>query len=130
MRFLLVSAITAAAVWIVTYLPFDVTVDGGESGSWARVGVYLLIGAVMAAANLFIRPVVDLLALPIKILTLGLFSLVVGWFMLWLTAWLTTLVPWAELSIGDFWNTVWAALFISLFTWILSLLIPGARRDR
>lgn len=128
MRFLLMSAITAVAVWIVTYLPFDVVVDGGETGTWARIGVYLLIGAVMAAANLVIRPVIDLLALPFKILTLGLFSLVVGWFMLWLTAWLTTLVPWADLSIGGFWDTLWAALVIGIVTWILSLIIPGARR--
>lgn len=129
MRFVLVSAITAVAVWIVTFLPFDVVVDGGDTGTWARIGVFLLIGAVMAAANAFIRPVVDLLALPVKILTLGLFSLVVGWFMLWLTAWLTTLVPWAELQIGGFWDTLWAALVISVVTWLLSLVIPGARKD-
>jgi putative membrane protein len=129
MRFVIVSAITAVAVWIVTLLPLDVVVDGGETDTWTRIGVFLLIGAVITAANLLVKPVIDLLALPFKILTLGLFSLVVSWFMLWLSAWLTTLVPWAELTIGGFWITLLAALIISIITAILSAVVPGARRD-
>ncbi|SEJ59149.1 phage holin family protein [Demequina mangrovi] len=128
MRFVLLSAVTAVAVWLVTFLPLDVEVSGGDAGPWARIGVFLLVGAVMAAANLILKPIVDALALPIKILTLGLFSLVVFWFMLWVTAWLTTLVPWAELTIGGFWSTLGAALLISIITSILSAVIPGARR--
>ncbi|MDN4477870.1 phage holin family protein [Demequina sp. SYSU T00039] len=129
MRFVLLSAITALAVWLVTFLPLGVVVDGGETGTWARIGVFLLVGAVMTAANLLIKPIVDVLTLPVKILTLGLFSLVVAWFMLWLTSWLSTLVPWAELTIGGFWETVLAALVISIITAILSAIVPGARRD-
>lgn len=129
MRFVLLSAITALAVWLVTFLPLGVVVDGGETGTWARIGVFLLVGAVMTAANLLVKPIVDVLTLPVKILTLGLFSLVVAWFMLWLTSWLSTLVPWAELTIGGFWETVGAALVISIITAILSAIVPGARRD-
>ncbi|MDN4483517.1 phage holin family protein [Demequina lignilytica] len=129
MRFVLLSAITALAVWLVTFLPLGVVVDGGETGTWARIGVFLLVGAVMTAANLLVKPIVDVLTLPVKILTLGLFSLVVAWFMLWLTSWLSTLVPWAELTIGGFWETVLAALVISIITAILGAIVPGARRD-
>ncbi|MDN4475150.1 phage holin family protein [Demequina sp. SYSU T00192] len=128
MRFVLVSAITAVAVWLVTLLPLDIAVEGGDGGTWARIGVFLLVGAVMAAANLLIKPIVDVLSLPIKILTLGLFALVTAWFMLWLTAWLTTLVPWAELTIGAFWETLLAALLISLITAILTAVVPGASK--
>ncbi|WP_062519128.1 phage holin family protein [Demequina silvatica] len=128
MRFVLISGISAVAVWLVTLLPLGVEVEGGDGGTWARIGVFLLVGAVMAAANMLIKPLVDILSLPIKILTLGLFALVTAWFMLWLTAWLTTLVPWAELTIGDFWETLLAALIISLITAILTAVIPGAAK--
>lgn len=128
MRLILVSAITAVAVWLVTFLPLGVEVEGGDQGTWARIGVFFLIGLVMAAANALIKPVVDVLTLPVKILTLGLFSLVVAWFMLWLTAWLTTLVPWAELHIGGFWETLFAAVIISIITALLSAVVPGAQR--
>ncbi len=129
MRLILVSVISAIAVWLVTFLPLGVEVEGGDQGPWARVGVFLLIGFVMALANMVIKPVVDVLSLPIKILTLGLFALVTAWFMLWLVSWLTTLVPWAELHIGGFWETLFAAIIISIVTAILSAVIPGARRQ-
>ncbi|WP_160295429.1 phage holin family protein [Demequina aurantiaca] len=126
MRFLLNSIIMAVAVWFVTILPFDVAVEGGDNSTWARLLVFLLVGAVMAAANAIIYPIVKVLAFPIMILTLGLFSLVIAWFMLWLTAWLTTLVPWADLTIGGFWDTLWAAVVIAITSGILGAIIPGA----
>jgi putative membrane protein len=129
MRFILNSIIMAVAVWFVTILPFDVEVHGGEDSSWGRLLVFLLVGALMAAAFAIIYPIVKVLAFPLLILTLGLFSLVIAWFMLWFTAWLTTLVPWAELSIGGFWDTLWAALVIAVTTGILGAVIPGAGRD-
>jgi putative membrane protein len=133
MRFLLTSIITAVAVWFTTVLPFDVAVVGGEEEWWRRALVFLGIGALMAALNAFVKPVVDALTLPVKILTLGLFSLVIGWFILWLASWITENVPviknWATLEIGGFWNTLFAALVIAISVAILSAIIPGAKRD-
>lgn len=129
MRFILNSIIMAVAVWIATLLPFDVEVHGGDESPWSRVLVFLLVGVLMAAATAIVYPIVKVLAFPLMILTLGLFSLVVAWFMLWFTAWLTTLVPWAELTIGGFWDTLWAALVIALTSGILGAIIPGAGRE-
>lgn len=119
----------AVAVWFATILPFDVAVEGGHDSTWGRLLVFLLIGALMAAANAIIYPIIKVLAFPLMILTLGLFSLVIGWFMLSLTAWISTLVPWAELTIGGFWDTLWAALVIAITTGILGAIIPGTGRD-
>lgn len=129
MRFILNSIIMAVAVWFATILPFDVAVAGGDHSSWARILVFLLVGAIMAGANAIVYPIVKALTFPIMILTLGLFSLVIAWFMLWFTAWLTTLVPWAELTIGGFWDTLWAAVVIAITSAVLGVLIPGAGRD-
>ena len=129
MRFILRSIITAFAVWVTTLLPLEVVVDGGDGQWWARLGVFLLIGILITLMNAIIKPIVNMLALPLMILTRGLFALVVGWFMLWLTAWLSEFVPWATLEVGGFWNTLWAALVIAITTAILALIIPGARKD-
>lgn len=131
MKFLLRVVITAAAVWITTLLPLDVSVEGGESGEvWARIGVFLIVGALITLLNAVVRPIVNALTLPLRILTLGLFGLIVGWFMLWLSAWITTtsLVPWATLEIGGFWKTLLAAIVIGITTAILTALVPGAKR--
>jgi putative membrane protein len=130
MRFILLSIICGVAIWLTTLIGFfDVNVEGGEGEWWQRGLVFLAVGAIMAALQMLVRPIVDLLALPLRILTLGLFSLVIGWLMLWLTAWLTTLVDFMELTIGGFWATLWAALFIAIVVAILSAIIPGARRS-
>ncbi|WP_430867954.1 phage holin family protein [Demequina aurantiaca] len=129
MRFILNSIILAASVWFVTFLPFDVAVEGGHDSTWGRVLVFLLVGALMAAATAIVYPIVKVLAFPILVLTLGLFSLVIAWFMLWFTAWLTSLLPWTELTIGGFWDTLWAALVIAITSGVLGAIIPGAGRD-
>jgi len=129
MRFILNSIVLGVAVWLVTFLPFDVSVEGGDDSAWSRALVFLLIGALLAAANAIVRPIVRALSFPIMILTLGLFSLVIAWFMLWLTAWISTQLPWAELTLGDFWHTLLAAIVISVINAILGAVIPGAGRD-
>lgn len=129
MRFVLLSFISGFALWIVTLLPFDVELSGGEGEWWQRALVFLAAGAIMAALHRWVKPVIDLLALPLRILTLGLFSLIIAFFMLWLTSWLTTFVSFMELTIGGFWDTLFAALVIAIIVGIMSAIIPGAQRD-
>ncbi|HET6498203.1 MAG TPA: phage holin family protein, partial [Coriobacteriia bacterium] len=70
---------------------------------------------VLAAVNAFIRPVVSLLALPVTVLTLGLFALVVNALMIYIVSWV---VPGVE-TVG-FFRTVLAALIISIVTALFS----------
>ncbi len=122
------SIITGVAVWFVTILPFDVEVTGGDGGWWQRALIFLGIGALMALLNAIVKPIVKFLSLPILILTLGLFSLVIGWFMLWFTAWITEGLNFVTLTIGGFWDTLWAALVIAIVTSILTAIVPGAKK--
>ena len=71
MRLVIKVAINALAVWLTFWL-----IDGLEWGGdlWALVGVAIILGLV----NAFIKPIVKLLALPIRALTLGLFTLVIN----------------------------------------------------
>jgi putative membrane protein len=130
MYFLIRTVITAVAVWLTTLLPLDVSVEGGEGEWWERALVFLIVAALIVLLNMVVRPIVNMLTLPLRILTLGLFGLIVGWFMLWLSAWLTTtwVVPWATLEIGGFWRTLLAALVIAIVTAILSAVIPAAKK--
>ena len=64
---------------------------------------------VFGIVNAFIRPVAKLLALPLIILTLGIFALVVNGLMLWLTSSLSE-----SLGLGFHVSGFWAALFGSL----------------
>ena len=131
MRFVLKSAIAALAVWIVTLLPLDVIVTGGEDGDWwSRPLVFLAVGAVFVALNAIVKPILKLLALPVLILTLGLFAAVIAWFMLWLTAWITSLFEGVALEIGGFWKTLLAAIVIAIITAVLDPIAKERKKHR
>lgn len=128
MKFLLNVAVTAVAVWIASLLPLDLEVSGGEAEWWTRALVYLGIGAVIVLLNKLLKPVLSVLALPITILTLGLFALVISWFILWLTAWISSHVDFMTLSTGGFWKTLLAAIVIAIASAIMGAIV-GANRD-
>ena len=130
MRFVLNSIITAVAVWFVTILPFEVSVKGGEGEWWTRALVFLVIGMVIAGLNALVRPLLTFLALPCLILTLGLFSLLISWAILYLASWLSGFIPRVELALGGFWDTFWAALVLAIVTAILGAIVPGAGREQ
>ncbi|WP_062070427.1 phage holin family protein [Demequina sediminicola] len=120
MKFVLRAVAMGLAVWVTTLLPLDVAVVGGESEWWTRALVFLAVGALLQLMNQVIKPVISVLALPITILTLGLFTLVINWFILWLAAWLTTFVPDITLELGGFWVTLGAALVIAITSGIVN----------
>jgi putative membrane protein len=131
MKFVLKAAIAALAVWIVTKLPLDVAVTGGSNGDWwSRPLVFLAIGALLVLLNAIIKPIIKIVALPVLILTLGLFSAVIAWFMLWLTSWITSHISGIDFTIGGFWKTLLAAIVIAVITGILDPVTKDRRRNR
>ncbi len=75
----------------------------------------LVAAVVLGAVNLFIRPILLILTLPITILTLGLFSLVINALMAMLAAYL---VP--GLIIVGFWPAFFFALVLSIVNWVFN----------
>jgi putative membrane protein len=80
----------------------------------------VLAALVLAAANLFIRPIFYLLSLPFIIVTLGLFIWLINAFMLWITS---LIIP--PFDLDGFWKTIGAAFIL----WIANMLLGGAMRD-
>ncbi|MGB3521926.1 MAG: phage holin family protein, partial [Mycobacterium sp.] len=113
--FLLRAALTGLALWIVTQIVPGVEIVGGDT-TLQRVGIIFVIALIFGLVNAFIKPVVQLLSIPLYILTLGLFHIVINALMLWITAWITdkTAKHWG-LYIADFWwDAIWAAIVLSL----------------
>ncbi len=126
MFFLFRVVVTAAAVWIVTLLPLDVAVTGGNEAWWSRVLVYLGIAAILVLVTMIVKPIVNLLTLPLRILTLGLFSLIINWAMLELTSWFTGKLSFGTLELGGFWKTLLAAFAIA----VISVLLGSATKKK
>ena len=127
MGFLLRAALTGLALWLVTVFVGGIDFVGGD-GPWQRLGIILVVAVIFGLVNAFIKPVVQILSIPLYILTLGLFHIVINAFMLWLTAWITEHTTHWGLQIDQFWWTaIWAAIVLSLVSWVLSLIVRDAR---
>ncbi|MCS7222615.1 MAG: phage holin family protein [Anaerolineae bacterium] len=119
-RLLIRLVINAAALWVAAQL-----VEGihAERSVETLVVVALIFGLV----NAFIRPVLAVLTCPLRIMTLGLFTLVLNAFMLWLTS---AVASWlgVEFRVEGFFPAFWGALVISFVSVILSLFISEEKR--
>jgi putative membrane protein len=104
-------AINAAAVWLAVVL-----VDGlGHEGEWWTL---VIIAAVLAVLNTFVKPILKLLSLPVVILTLGLFLLVLNALMLQIVVAISDATGLGLTSTGFFWATFLGAIVISIASWI------------
>ncbi|MCX6502957.1 MAG: phage holin family protein [Microbacterium sp.] len=129
MRLVIRIVVNAFAIWVVTLIPLGVSIIPFAPGETLQLVLSLLaVAAIFAVINTIVGTVVKVLTFPLYILTLGLFSLVVNGFLLWLTAWITQLWSWG-LRVEDFWWGVVAALIITLINWIFGIILRP-RRDR
>ncbi len=92
--------VSALAIVIATYLIPGVTVT--------LFGA-IVLAVVLGIINVFIKPVVKIIALPLTILTLGLFSLVINALFIMLAS---KLVP--GFSVTGFWTAFWFSIVLSL----------------
>lgn len=107
--------VSALAVLISAY-----TLDGVTVSPWWWA---VIIALVLGFINACIKPLVKLLALPLNLLTLGLFTFVINGLMVLLCSWI--LSPHFEVA-----NLGWAIGFsiaLTIVGWILDFLIPSKK---
>lgn len=127
-QFLLRAASTGLALWVVTKVVSGIEFVGGDS-TLQRVGIIFVVAVIFGVVNAFIKPIVQLISIPLYILTLGLIHVVINALMLWITSWITENTTHWGLSIDDFWWTaIWAAIVLSIVSWVLSVVLPDPER--
>src|SRR6478735_6955338 len=128
MAFLLRASLTGFALWIVTFVVSGIDFVGGDT-TLQRIGIILFVAVIFGLVNAIIKPIVQLISIPLYILTLGLFHVVINALMLWITSRITENTTHWGLYIDDFWWTaIWAAIVLSIVSWLLSLITRDAGR--
>jgi putative membrane protein len=120
-------AVNAIALWILDGLWHSIWVTPQGTGVVGTILVYLVVALVLALVNAIVKPVVRVLALPLYVLTLGLFALVVNALMLELVSWLTSATP-LGLHIANFPSAIGAGLVLAILTALISIPFRSARR--
>lgn len=122
MNFIVRWLITAVAVGVAVWLVPGVFV--WNDSTWIAV---FLVALILSLINMSIKPILQILSIPITFLTLGLFYLIVNTLMLYFAAWLANVIFGAGFEIATFGSGFIAAIIISLVSVLLNgLLGPSA----
>lgn len=107
MRIILHWLILSGAVWATTQVVEGVTLTPFYTA--------LIVGACLTLFNMFLKPIITILTLPLNILTLGLFSLFVNGLLFW---YLGTIIK--GFSVTGFYAAFIGALFVSVLNFIIT----------
>ncbi|MBK4731039.1 phage holin family protein [Oxynema sp. CENA135] len=113
MSIIITWLVIAISLLIISKLPTGVEIDGFDRA--------LISAAVLGALNAFLRPLLQILALPVTILTLGIFALVVNALVFGLAAYL---VRGFRLRWG-FWSALIGAIALTFIRSILEQLLQN-----
>src|ERR1700757_5507491 len=128
--FVIRAALTGFALWVVTLVVHGLTFVGGDN-RLQRAGIILVVAVIFGLVNAFIKPIVQILSIPLYILTLGLIHIVINALMLRITAWITEHTTHWGLYIANFWWTaICAAILLSIVSWLLGLVTRDVGRAR
>ncbi len=109
-RFVVFWGVNTLSLWIADDLFLGVQVESIRS--------LFVSGLLLGLVNSFIKPLLIILTLPLSILSLGFSVLIISGLMLILVGWI---VP--GFAVTGFWTGVFAALFISVFSFVVNALI-------
>lgn len=98
---------TVAAVVLTLHIVPGLAASGG----WTTT---LLVALMWSVIVTVIKPILQLLTLPITIITFGLFSLILNALLFWA---MTIIVP--GFSVAGFWSALIGALVLSLLSWLI-----------
>lgn len=116
MKMLLRLVINAAALIGVAYLFPGIEVSGFVTA--------LVVAIVLALVNLFFKPILVILTLPVTIVTLGLFTLVINGFLFWLVARFID-----GFSVTGFWTAILGSIVFSVISYLGHHLLIDEEKD-
>ena len=103
------------AIIVTSYLMDGIHAAGFFSAFFAA--------AILGVLNMFFRPIILLLTLPINILSLGLFTFIINAFLLMMVSGVIS-----GFEVKGFWPAVFGSLLISIVSWLLNSFINNKGR--
>ena len=119
MNFIVRWLVTAIAVGVAVWLVPGIGIVGGTE-AWAAIAIF---GLILSLINISVKPVMQVLSLPITVITLGIFYLVVNTLMLYVAAWLANGIFQMGIDIATFGSAFVASIVISIVSGIMNALV-------
>ncbi len=119
MSFVIRWLVTAIAFGVAVWLVPGIEIIGGTE-AWIAIAIY---GLILALINLAIKPLMQLLSLPITFITLGIFYLVLNTFLLYIAAWLANGIFQVGIELATFGSAFVASIVISIVSGIMNAIV-------
>ncbi|CAK7035798.1 MAG: hypothetical protein PEGG_01503 [Paraeggerthella hongkongensis] len=119
MNFIIRWLVTAIAVGVAVWLVPGIEIIGGNE-AWVGIAIF---GLMLALVNISIKPLMQVLSLPITVITLGIFYLIVNTFLLYVAAWLANGIFQVGFAIATFGSAFVASIVISIVSGIMNSLV-------
>ena len=107
--------ILTVAVLAASYLIENINVTGFFAALFAAAAIGFL--------NMFFKPILLILTLPLNIMSLGLFTFLINAFLLKMAS---GVIP--GFTVVGFWSTVFGAIVISIVNWFLNMVVADTTR--
>ncbi len=115
-------AILGLAVWVASESVGGIRIDGWESA--------MLVAAILGFLNLYLRPILTILTLPLTVVSFGLFLIVINAGLLGLASWISGWSDLAEFEVDSAGAALLGALIISLVSLIIGMFVRPERLAR
>lgn len=110
--------VCSLGLWIATgFLSTSITYNN-------KLRDIIVAGFVLAIINIVLRPIIVILSLPAILFTLGLFTLLINGFMVFLVS---KLYP--PLHITNFWAAVFAGMVIGLVNYLVTAILEERQHE-
>lgn len=114
-RWLATAVAAGVAVWLVP----GIEIIDGES-AWIAIAIFALF---LSLIDISIKPILQVLSIPVTVLTLGIFYLVVNTVMLYLAGWLSNSIFNIGFYIASFGSAFVASIVISIVSSIMTVVL-------
>jgi len=118
LAFLLRWIVTSFGLWLALRL---FGTGEGTPDVAAESTVFLVAGLILSIVNIFIKPLVAIISLPLTIMTLGLFTLIINGLMVYIALHLT---PGIAIT---FWSAVLAGIVIGIVNYVINETLGALR---
>jgi len=106
--------LNSLALWVATRLLGSL---GAEVDPGNLLVTFLVAGLILSIVNVILKPIIVILSLPAILVTLGLFTLIVNGFMVYIT---TKIAPGLDMPFGA---AIVAGIVVSLVNYVLTGLL-------
>lgn len=108
MKIILHWVALSIAIWLTTKIVSGIGVD--------PLWVVLIVGACLALVNMFIKPIIKILTLPLNIITLGFFSLIINGAIFWYLG--SGVIH--GFTVTTFYAAFIGAVIVSILNWLIT----------